>query len=368
MKKTLAAVLAAAMALSTASVVFASNTDVDIDNTVWGVTSDTSDDVDQSGIRYGKDIDGILAVTGLTAEQIGQLYDDNLISITTTVTEGRAKLSSSPSVTLRKKGDDKVVRIRFKVADTYGTGSTTVALKVRINFKKNLYAIKNDDGDVTGFTSTKPTDWEGDPTYEKGDTLTTNERSFKIEYGEIDYNNDMQVSIQDVDDRIVKYDASDLYDEIGNDTFTIAFEDAAIFEAKASSAQKDLNLYYSMDEITDITNEYPNVDFEFIDFKGKPSFVNSGTMTFNAIGGRSTTVYTFDGETLEPLSSTYDSSYGTVAVKGVKTLGTFVVASEVLEVEEEEDNEPVSSAPIVEEPSSSEPITIVEKNPSTGAC
>lgn len=54
--------------------------------------------------------------------------------------------------------------------------------------------------------------------------------------------------------------------------------------------------------------------------------------------------------------------YGTVTAKGIKKLGTFVVASEILEVEEpEEPEEPASSeteAPAVEK----------EENPNTGAC
>ena len=157
----------------------------------------------------------------------------------------------------------------------------------------------------------------------------------------------------------MKLDASDLYDEIGTDTFTIYFDDIAAFSAKLSSAQKDVNLFYTVDDITDISDAYPDVDFEMITFKGAPSFTNSGSMTFNAIGGRDTTVYTFDGETLTPLTTTYDSTYGTVTAKGIKKLGTFVVASEVLEVEEEEEpKEPADETPAVED----------EENPNTGAC
>ena len=65
---------------------------------------------------------------------------------------------------------------------------------------------------------------------------------------------------------------------------------------------------------------------------------------------------------MNPLNSTYDSTYGTVTVKGIKKLGTFVVASEILEEEEpDEPAEPVSSAPVVEGPEEDE-------NPKTGAC
>ena len=71
---------------------------------------------------------------------------------------------------------------------------------------------------------------------------------------------------------------------------------------------------------------------------------------------------------MNPLTTTYDSSYKTVTAKGIKKLGTFVIASEILEVEDEEDNEPVSSAPVVEEPSSQPSSNDSDRNPATGAC
>ena len=436
MKKTLAAVLAAAMALSTASVAFATDFEVDAGFIQSGV-----DDI-KTEILYGKDVK--LRITELTFDdgtiisgsELSRAIDDNEITLTPIVTEGSNKLSAKPSVTTGsyktgtttvtrtpkytwkggtvtftvdnkpkeyKDGDnvtsipvdntltvtnnpdnfhrfvtpefffkngnndaglltedksnmttvddrDSAVQVKFKVTDTYGTGDTNVGMKFRVNFKKKDVSL-------------------GGSTYKKGDTLTSEELKFKAVYKELNsYYKDMQLTLDEVDSRNVKFDASDLYDEIGNDTFTIAFEDTAVFEAKLSASQKDLNLYYDLDEKTDVTSAYPNVDFEFITFRGNPSFVNSGSMTFNAIGGKNTTVYTFDGETLNPLNSTYDSTYGTVTVKGIKKLGTFVVASEILEVEDEEDNEPVSSAPIVEESSSQPSSNDGDRNPSTGAC
>ena len=437
MKKTLAAVLAAAMALSTATVAFATDFEVDAGFVQSGV------DDEKTEILYGKDVK--LRITELTFDDgtvisgsdLSQAIDDNEITLTPIVTEGSNKLSAKPSVTtgtyktgttsvnrtakftwnggavkltvngktreykdgdnvtsipvdangnatanpddvakfvtvayymehgdpttttvLNKVADDmttvddrdSAVQVKFKVTDTYGTGDTTIGMKFRVNFKKKDVSL-------------------GGSTYKKGDTLTSEELKFKAVYKELNsYYKDMQLTLDEVDARNVKFDASDLYDEIGNDTFTIAFEDTAVFEAKLSASQKDLNLYYDLDEKTDVTSAYPSVDFEFITFRGNPSFVNSGSMTFNAIGGKNTTVYTFDGETLNPLTSTYDSTYGTVTVKGIKKLGTFVVASEILEVEDEEDNEPVSSAPIVEESSSQPSSNDGDRNPSTGAC
>ena len=431
MKKTLAAVLAAAMALSTASVAFATDFDIDGANLVEGDINDGKWE-----ILYGKDVK--LLVNDLTLEDIGdvsgselaQKIDDGEIEVSVVVTEGSSKFAAKPSVEtgVNKEGNgnydrevkylvaaglanatvggvtfgdigseitkipvgkngkytnkeenivgyvtknsgerwttaaedlvdnwqnaatkdytfvenhDDTLRIKFKVADTYGTSDTTVGFKLRVRIKKS---------DVT----------LGNVSVGKGNTYTSDEITFKAVYKELSqYDEDMQLTLTEVDDRLVKLDASDLYDEIGTDTFTIYFDDIAAFSAKLSSAQKDVNLFYIVDDIADIADAYPDVDFEMITFKGAPSFTNSGSMTFNAIGGRDTTVYTFDGETLTPLDTTYDSTYGTVTAKGIKKLGTFVVASEVLEVEEEEEEptEEVTETPEVD-----------ESNPNTGAC
>ncbi len=463
MKKTLAAVLAAAMALSTASVAMAKDTLIDED---FG--NDNTVDV-EGKIRYGKEVKQIITELGDFEEvELAQLYDEGKISVNVIMTQGANKLKSKPSITLRKRPDsssssstqvttardvytwnydvhdaegnivfkkgsvltsipvydyvnagsaepnstdwmfigdgivprgeirylknnytnkefyentrdwlvtnspaagdnwltkstntltenvttttskgNKALQMKFTVADTYDTGSDIIGMKLRITIKKNFTS------DVTGNK------------YTKGDTYTTEEFKYKAEYWELDqYNEDMQVTLQEVDDRYVKFDASDLYDEIGSDTFTISFEDTARFEAKLSASQKDVNLYYDVDEVTEVTDLYPEVDFEFITFRGKPSFVNSGTMTFNAIGGKKTQVYSYDGEALTPLpTDTADASrYDIVTVKGIKKLGTFVVASDILEEDEpDEPAEPVSSAPVVEGPEEDE-------NPKTGAC
>ena len=441
MKKTLAAVLAAAMALSTASVAFAAD-HVTLDGDLIGGST-----VDANVIVYGKEYKQYLRTDEFDEYTLGEWLDDNIIKIDAIVTEGRSSLETAPtlsvqnlkttnsveditkkdgyrwlqdiknkngsvkyktgstasqipaiydettgkwvftddlsqegfvlvgnknvkwddvltsaieagavekftnsSISTSKPSSDKAVQVKYKVRHTYGTGDTTIKMKFKITFKKN-----SPDGN-----------------YSKGDTYTTDEMEFKAKYGELNsYSQDMVLTLDEVkpdngSNVILKGDK--LYDEIGNDTFSIQFEDTAVFEAKAASAQKKVNLFYNLDEINEITDTYPNVDFEFITFKGNPSFVNSGTMTFNAIGGKNTTVYTFDGETLNPLTTTYDSSYKTVTAKGIKKLGTFVIASEILEVEDEEDNEPVSSAPVVEEPSSQPSSNDSDRNPATGAC
>ena len=176
----------------------------------------------------------------------------------------------------------------------------------------------------------------------------------------------MQLTLDEVDARNVKLDASNLYDEIGADTFTVTFEDTAVFETKLSSSQKDVNLFYSVDEDSELAAMYPDVDFEFIEFMGKPSFVNSGSLVFPA-ENKNYTVYEWDGEAWVPMQdrSTFDPTYKTVTVKNIKKLGRYAIASEILPVEEEpeepEPAEPVSSAPTTEPDDEGQ-------NPNTGAC
>ena len=470
MKKTLAAVLAAAMALSTASVAMAKDYP---DQAL--VLGDSSGSDGETPISYDSERKINVSVAPFSEGLLGWLYDNNAVDIKAIVTEGSNKLTAAPSFSVKEvsgststgtftqeytytwntttfnygdvvltngqeitddtlipvdaNGDcttsvndivgakkwsvfkkssagqawlatptgsacitktrsgliederdysGNVAQMKFKVAHTYGTGDTTVKFKVRVTIKKNVY-VRNDTKALT--LDSKTNDINNEVKYKKGDTYTSEEAFFKAKYQPLnDFAKDMQLSLQEVKDGYVIFNGETLYDEIGNETFTINFEDTAIFEAKLSASQKKLNLYYTLDEVTSVTDAYPNVDFEFITFKGASSvtsFVNSGTMTFNAIGGKNTQVYKLetagggdDGDTLVPLDGTYDSTYNTITVKNIKRLGgTFVVASEILEVEDEEDNEPVDSAPVVEESSSSEaPSTNTERNPSTGAC
>lgn len=418
MKKTLAAVLAAAMALSTASVAMAKDTVY-----LEGDLEDGSS-IDGVSIKYGKEYKQYLSTDVLTRDELGAWLDDNIIKIDTIVTEGRSAFETVPTTSVKtiktaekveekyvwkkdcagfKKGSEvkkipvknytdggdhwgladgdqtrylvpadkdfddlleqlaedgtyveivngsttnvgeQAVQVKFKVRHTYGTSDTTIKMKFKITFKKD----------------------SPDGRYSKGDTYITDEIELVAKYAELNsYSKDMVLTLEEVksDNGNVILKGDKLYDEIGNETFSIQFEDTAVFEAKAASSQKKVNLFYNLDEIDEITSAYPGVDFEFISFKGNPSFVNSGTMTFNAIGGKNTQVYTWDGEALTPLTGKYDSAYKTVEVKNIKKLGTFVVASEILEEDEpDEPAEPVSSAPVVEGPEEDE-------NPKTGAC
>ena len=331
MKKTLAAVLAAAMALSTATVAFAKDTAVD-NNTV-----DTEVDfgaAQTTPVEFGKDFKAAIYTTDkLSAKDVGWLLDNGYIKIDVSVVSGRSNLAAAPTV--KVVGD--YAQLKFKVNHTYGTKAVEVGMKIRITALKEF----NADSGLT---------------MKKGDTLTGETITFKAQYGEVTaYGEDMTLTKQEVKDNFVLAKGEKLYDASGDgDKVTIYFDNYAAYSTKISAAQKDINLYYTVDEISDVTDAYPDVDFEFITFKGTPSFSNRGELTFNAIGGKDTVVYSYANGELTELEGEYDSTYGVITVDGVKTLGTYVIASEALEVEEEP---AAPSTPAVE-----------EANPNTGAC
>jgi len=438
MKKTLAAVLAAAMALSTATVAFAKDTmegETILENLSTVGTRQT--------IAKGKEYSYVISAdfvgddgNEITATELGEWVKDGKANVTVTVTEGMSKLASKPTATVKnivtavegkstytwnvgattiKVGDKTivengkavtaipvdaggnfnmtqadvveavypkdsrwddlyddviasahvtekkvgtsstvtapVVQIKFKVADDWGTGSDDVGFKFRITFKKDVTAA---DGH----------------TYYKGDTVMAGEALFSAKYEIMnDKGTEMELTRPECGTneyrQVLMNKDGELYDKIGNDEFTLYFENSAAFTGKMAANQKTLNMYYTLDEDSDLVNAYPDVDFEFIEFKGKPSFVNTGKMTFSAVGGSTTQVYEWDGEAWEPLNGTYNKTYNTVEVKGIKRLGKYAIASDILPVEEEpeepEPAEPVSSAPTTEPDDEGQ-------NPNTGAC
>ena len=439
MKKTLAAVLAAAMALSTATVAFAKDT-------MEGET--ILDNIDTVGTRQtiakGKEYSYVISAdfvgddgNEITATELGEWVKDGKANVTVTVTEGMSKLASKPTATVKNivtavegkstytwnvgattidvgdktivengkavtaipvdaggnfnmtqadvveavypkdsRWDDlyddviasahvtekkvgtsstvtaPVVQIKFKVADDWGTGSDDVGFKFRITFKKDVTAA---DGQ----------------TYDKGDTVMAGEALFSAKYEIMnDKGTEMELTREECKTsefrQVLMNKDGELYDKIGNDEFTLYFENSAAFTGKMAANQKTLNMYYTLDEDSDLVNAYPDVDFKFIEFKGKPSFVNTGKMTFSAVGGSTTQVYEWDGEAWEPLNGTYNKTYNTVEVKGIKRLGKYAIASDILPVEEEpeepdEPAEPVDSAPTTEPDDEG-------GNPNTGAC
>ena len=246
------------------------------------------------------------------------------------------------------------LRLSFKINHTYGTDSVTVKMKIRFTVKKVP------DGGL---------EFDG-VEYKKGDTITSEEMSFKAQYYELsNYYEDMQLTGSEVGANRVLLDGGKLYDAIGAKKFTISFgDDVAIFEGKAAANQKKVNLYWTVDELDEydsIKAQYPDVDFTFLKFRGNPapSFQNTGTMYF-AAEDKDYQVYTWDGEVLEPLTGKFDPTYKVIEVKNIKKLGTYVIADQILPVEEEpeEPAEPVDSTPVAE------PDNDEGGNPNTGAC
>lgn len=441
MKKTLAAILAAAMALSTASVAFAKDT---LEGTPI-VTGDGIIPIDSYTVPFGAGKTYIigadvadLAAGSMDPFELGQVVKDSKAAVTVTVTDGINKLDGKPSASvgtvhvkdtygdkyvwntnahpgtagagftvgkekdIAKHGteikaipldennvftltvDDvrkvvhpgepgwkdaldavnaaghatieigtkiqntnaPVVKVSFKIKHTYSTGTEDVSMKFRITFKQNYTTD-------AGYS------------YSKGDTIMLDAVTFTGTYYNMnDKGTEMELTQPEVGNNEVLMNSGDeLYDKIGTDEFTVYFENTASFTGKMAPNQRALNLYYSINTISDIADQYPNIDFEFIDFKGqqagKTTFVNTGSMAFDAIGGENTKVYEWDGEELEEIPTKYDKNSNTVYTgKVIKKLTTYVIASE--EIVDEEPEEPASSAPSVE------PDDNI--NPKTGAC
>ena len=337
MKKTLAAVLAAMMALSTATVALAKDTDVN-GSTVDGSFSVIEDDAVVTSVEFGANEKFALKVSGYLLD-LGTALANEEIKIDVTVTEGRSLLAAAPTVkAMKDDAGDIYAVLGFKVKHTYGVEDEDIAMRVRVT------AIAKDGCAALGL--------------KKGDTLSVDELLFNAEYHEIAaYGKDMTITATEVSGNNVVVDAEELLDvleEKETETATFYFGDTAAFTAKISEAQKDVNVYYVTGVDDEYYEEYPELAFEAIEFKGSPKFLRKGTLTFNAIGEDETVVYEVTADGLVELEiADYDSTYETVTVEGINKLTSYLVASEALEVEAEAETE----APEVE-----------DENPNTGAC
>ena len=340
MKKTLAAVLAAMMALSTATVALAKDTDVDatVDSNFGVIVGDdaTSYDVD-----FGAKEKFALQVGDKSLSELGWALYMEEVKVDVTVTDGRSLLKAAPTVklyeTAEDSGDYRAV-LCFEVKHTYGIDVEEIAMRVRVTALKDSVAM--------GLS--------------KGDTLSVDEILFEAAYNEIAaYGKDMTITATERDNNMVIVDASDLLDKLEEketETATFYFGDTAAFTAKISEAQKNQNVYYSTTVADKYYEEYEELSFEAIEFKGSPKFLRKGTLTFNAIGEDETVVYEVTADGLVELEiADYDSTYETITVEGINKLTSYLVASEALEVEEEAEVEV-------------EVETEVEANPNTGAC
>ena len=343
MKKTLAAILAAMMALSTSAVALATDTDVDGDIGSLGDLETVQSDINT--IKYGTEKSYELTVDGFTADLGTALYNKE-VKIDVTVTEGRSLLKSAPSVKLVKLEEptnpEKPYRAALKVnvKDTFNTDldkeDVDFSLRVRVT------ALKKSE--ILGL--------------EKGDTLSVDAIDFAAYYEQItNYGKDMTITVDEVKSKNVVVETDALHDALEakeTDTATFYFGDVVAFTAKISEAQKDLNVAYALPSLDDYYTEYPELDFEAIEFKASPKFLRKGTLTFNAIGEDDTTVYGLvDGEWEKMEIAEYDSTYETVTVEGINVLTSYIVASEDCLTEAEAE---------VEEPA------VEEENPNTGAC
>ena len=341
MKKTLAAVLAAMMALSTATVALATDTDTTGDVDSLGALESVETDVNV--IKYGAEKSYELKVGAYIADLGTALYNKQ-VKIDVTVTEGRSLLAAAPTVKLVKlqDGGENPYRaaLKVKVKDTYSTDldfeDVDFSLRVRVTAieKCDLLGLK------------------------KGDTLSVDAIDFAAYYEEItNYGKDMTITVDEVKSKNVVVEMDGLREKLeekGTETATFYFGDVAAFTAKISEAQKDLNVAYALPSLDDYYTEYPELDFEAIVFKASPKFLRKGTLTFNAIGEDETVVYEVTADGLVELEiADYDSTYETVTVEGINVLTSYLVASEALEVEAEAE---------VEEP------VVEEENPNTGAC
>ena len=358
MKKTLAAVLAAMMALSTATVALAADKDVSgsVDSTKGGYTV-LAPATDPTDVEFDKKSEFALNVNGYVG-WLGEALSKGQIKIDVTVTEGRSLLTAAPTVKALKGADGMTYAVlSFKPKHTYGLEYNDVDsakdTRADITMRVRVTCIAKD-----GFAYVSPVDstvkWE----MAKGDTLSVDELPFEVGYHELAaFGKDMTITATERNNNETILDASVLLNELAardTETATFYFDETAAFTAKISDAQKNVNVYYSTAVADDYYEEYPEVAFEAIEFKGSPKFLRKGTLTFNAIGDEDTAVYEVTADGLVELEiAEYDSTYDVVTVEGISKLTSYLVASEALEVEAEVE---------VEEPA------VEEENPNTGAC
>ncbi len=348
MKKTLASVLAAAMAMSVSAVAFAK--DYQPGENGIGDSTGVSDSMISRSQLIGTEIYYEVSVpefafgyedensgSKFTSEQLADLRENGLVTFNVYVSDGKSNLETQPTVKVRNVDDTQkaVLSVRFK--DTWSTKDVSAQMRISITARKDVYY--NDT--TSQYTDVK----EGNKiVMKKGDTLSMN--AFRITAGYKDiasYGNDITISIPEVAEKQVIARGEELFSNSDDsDTVRFNFGGALSYEVKIGSTQSDVNLAYSLDEVQSVTNTYPDVDFQFITFRAQNSganrFNNNGTLTFNAINGADTEVYEMDGNKLTRLNGKYDSIDETITVTGVKYLTSYVVASEELAVDDMEED------------------------------
>lgn len=130
--------------------------------------------------------------------------------------------------------------------------------------------------------------------------------------------------------------------------------DTAYFEVKLED-NAEFNLYYTTAALKDVINAYPDVDFQFFCFKGKPAFDYTAKVelyTDEDEVGDEPFLYIWDGAALTPVKADFED--GTFYVNS-RQLGEYVVSSEEIKAE--------AATTAAESTQASTPST---KNPDTG--
>ena len=317
MKKFLSLFVAAIMALNTATIAFAKDTDVIGDvSSVEGVL-DTVTVSNVTGVEYGTKPNFALKVDAITETELGAALKAGEVRIDVTVTDGRNLLAAAPTVKVYKDTSDEYFAVLgLNIKDTFNTDievkDGAISLRVRITA-----LIDNALGMA------------------KGDTLSIDEILFDPYYNEInDYGKDMTITPSEVDSNNVVVMADALLDVLNTETVTFYFDDTVSFATKISNSQKDINLHYNTIVDEDFYDAYPEVNFEAIEFNGTPKFMRKGTLTFDAIGDNNTAVYEITDDGLVELEiSKYDAIYHTVTVENISTLTSYLIASKSLAAE-----------------------------------
>ncbi len=286
----------------------------------------------------------------ITAAQLADLIEIGGIRVRVTVTEGEELLSGRP-VVIRE--DDAAV-LKMTVAHTYGTKEESVQAELNLTAVRNLYWDKDQRSYTRDIHNKKGE--RNALVLEKGDILISQPVEFTAYYNNLaSYQSNIQLDDDTIANRDVLADGEELYMAAGKDNMlTFEFGDIVTYTTCISAAQKTVNLFYSLEEIEDVSEAYPEVSFQFVAFPGNPSFINSGELAFQAIGGEDTVIYSYseEGELIR-LESEYDSKYDIAVVRSVKRLGSYVIASESIDGYEPQDIENNSSV--------SQPVRIILK-------
>lgn len=263
----------------------------------------------------------------MTSSQLANLLELGSIRARVVVTKGEELLKGTPTII---REDDSAV-LQMTVEHTYGIKEETIEAEINFTANRNIYWDKEQRSYTKSLRSSKGE--RNTLILEKGDILLSQPIEFTAYYNNIEnYQTKIHLDEDAIANRGVLADGEELYMASGKDKMlTLEFGEIAAYTTCISAAQKTVNLYYTLDEIENISELYPDCSFHFISFPGTPSFINSGELAFQAVGGENTVIYSYEDGELTRLESEYDSTYNTTIIRSVKRLGNYVVASESID-------------------------------------